>query len=68
MTTYRVSLNTHLNVVVTIDASNEDDAADKAWTNAEEFAQTIMGSRSLGVVAEATFDGIGADDVEPVDA
>jgi hypothetical protein len=69
---YRVSLNTTLTVTVTLEADDEDTAADLAWKAAEEHVQTYPFSRSQSdgvvVLADATFDGIGADTVEPADA
>jgi hypothetical protein len=63
---YRVSITTELNVVVHVDAADEDDAAETAWQIAEQFAQTIgtrTGDDRIKAV-EASFDGIGADEVE----
>ena len=60
MTTFRANFNTALSLSVTVDAEDEDDAADKAWQIAEEFAQ---GLRPYGDVTsvDATFDGVHFD-------
>lgn len=65
MSTYQVTFATTLNVTVTIDADDEDAAADIAWDRAQEFADSIgTPPTPPGVRAEASFDGIGADDVQ----
>jgi hypothetical protein len=65
MMKYRVILNTALSLAVEIEAEDETYAADDAWLVAEAYAKTL---RPLGdhriVSVEATFDGIGADEVE----
>jgi hypothetical protein len=65
MPRYTVGLQTPLNVYVTVEAEDEDHAADLAWEKAEEYARTL-GGNYRDVRAEATFDGIGADTVEPL--
>lgn len=67
MPKYEVNLQTHLNVVVTVDADDEDSAADKAWHKAQEFAETVWGN-GRDVRAEADFDGVGADEIEEVES
>jgi hypothetical protein len=71
MPRYRVSLNTTLTVTVNLEAKDEDGAADLAWKAAEGHVQTYPFSRSesegVVVLADATFDGIGADEVEEVE-
>jgi hypothetical protein len=62
-TRYEVTFHTTLTVIVLVDADDEDRAADAAWQQAEEYAQTL-GGNYRDVRAEATFDGIGADEVE----
>lgn len=59
MPTFRAHLDTTLSLSVTVDAEDEDDAADKAWQIAEEFAQSLRphGDERITSV-DATFDGI----------
>jgi hypothetical protein len=68
MTKYRVGLGTRINLVVEIEAEDEEQAADEAWEHAEEYLRTVTGDSSGGrrVRADATLDGIGADEVEEV--
>lgn len=64
MSTYRVTFNkVPLNLVVTVEAEDEDTASDVAWETAQEFLGTIHGDNH-GVQAIADLDGIGCDDVE----
>ena len=65
MSTYDVTFNTTLSVTVTIQADDEDTAADKAWEIAENYAKTI-GGNYRDIRADASFDGIGADEVTEV--
>lgn len=64
MSTYRVSFYTKISLRVEIDAEDEDAAADLAWEAAEDYLRTINGDPAHGVTADATLDGIGADDIE----
>ena len=64
MPTFRVHLDTTLSLSVTVDAEDEDEAADKAWQIAEEFAKSLRphGDERLTSV-DATFDGITAYEI-----
>jgi hypothetical protein len=59
---YRVTFQTTLNLVVDIDAEDEDEAADRAWELADRYTQTVLGDHDQ-VGAEASLDGIGSDEV-----
>lgn len=64
MPTFRAHLDTVLSLSVTVDAEDEDDAADKAWKIAEEFAQSLRPHGDDRVTSvDATFDGISADEI-----
>ena len=68
MSTYQVTFDrVPLNLVVTVEADDEDAASDVAWKTAQEFLDTIHGDNH-GVQASADLDGIGADEVEPVES
>lgn len=65
---YQVSFSTNLSVDVVLEADDEEQAADDAWEVAQEFADrlgTQPGDHRI-LSAEASFDGIGADDVREV--
>lgn len=66
MSRYTARFSTTISLAVTLDAEDEEQAGDQAWTLAEEYLSTVYGNRSLGVVADATLDGIGADEVDEV--
>lgn len=63
MTTYRLTYVVPLNLVVTIDADNEDDAQELAWDEAQEYLQTVYGN-GHHVTADGDLDGIGADEID----
>lgn len=55
-----------LSLAVTVQAEDEDQAADLAHERAEEYLQTVYGSDPLGVAAGTVgLDGVGADRVVP---
>lgn len=62
---YLVRFNTTISLGVTLEAEDEEQAADWGWTIAEEYLGTIYGN-GRGVTADATLDGIGASEVETV--
>lgn len=70
-TKFRVTFETHLSITVLLDAEDEDKAADVAWQAANAHLQTLPFVRSTHdgavVLADAELDGIGADEVAPVD-
>lgn len=68
MSEYRVQFRTAISLTVVLDADDEGQAADTAWEHAEEYLRTVTGDVSGGrcVTADATMDGIGADEVEKV--
>jgi len=65
VTTFRLTYVVPLNLTVTIEADDEDDAQDRAWDEAQEYLQTIYGD-SRHVTAAVDLDGIGADEVTEV--
>jgi hypothetical protein len=68
MPRYRATFNTTLSIDVILDAEDDDEAGDRAWETAEEYAQSLT-ARDIGsmrVLPDATFDGIGADGVEEI--
>lgn len=63
---YRVRIATKIEVTVEVDAPDEDTAADTAWEIAQAYAErlgTNSGDHRIRYV-EASFDGIGAHEVE----
>lgn len=69
MPTFRAYINTTLSLSVTVEAKDEDDAANQAWQIAEEYAQTLRphGDERLTSV-DATFDGIAPEEVTELDS
>jgi len=65
MATFRLTYVAPLNLVVTIEADDEDDASDRAWEEAQEYLQTVYGN-GLHVTADGDLDGIGADEISEV--
>jgi hypothetical protein len=65
MTTFRLTYAVPLNLAVTVEADNEDDAQEIAWDEAQEYLQTVYGN-GLHVTADGDLDGIGADEVNEV--
>ena len=66
MAHYRVRLRTTIEVEVTLPASSDDEAADLAWEVADDFTDRLgsqTGDPRITAVT-ASFDGIGADDVD----
>ncbi len=75
---YRCTFNTHISLAVEVeveppdgvdpeDWDGDEAAAEKAWRQAEDYLQTLHSSPAFGVIsADATLDGIGADEVEEV--
>lgn len=59
---YQATFQTYINLVVEVDADNDDQAAERAWDKAEEYLRTV-GGNYRDVRAEATLDGVGADEV-----
>jgi len=51
-----------LNLEVTIEADNEDDASELAWIEAHDYLTTLHGD-GRWVSADGDLDGIGADEV-----
>src|SRR4051794_3528750 len=70
-TRFRVTFETNLSITVLLDAEDEESAADAAWKAANAHLQTYPFARSTHdgatVLADAELDGIGADEVAPVD-
>lgn len=62
MTSYIVRFTTSISLVVDVEAGDEEAAADLGWERAEEYLKTVYGAGD--VRAEASLDGIGADEVE----
>jgi hypothetical protein len=62
MTTYVVYYQVPLNVYVTIEAEDEDSAADESHGIAEAYLQTVYGN-GRDVDVEASLDGLGAESV-----
>ena len=70
MRTYRITHRTTIEVIVDINAEDEDYAADAAWKISEDYLNTLStqtGDERIYSVA-ASLDGIGADEVEEVTA
>lgn len=68
MPEFKVYLRTQMEVVVKIEADDEDAAADLAWPIAEAYTNTLnsrTGDQRIHDV-NASFDGIGADEIEEV--
>ena len=70
MTKYRVTFTVPAEVTVDIESDQsdlliygEDDLADRAWTIAEAYLQTLTPD-SNGAAIQVSLDGIGADTVE----
>lgn len=55
-----------MEIIVELDAKDEDTAADQAWIRAQEYLETVYGD-ARGVTAAASLDGIGADTVTEVE-
>lgn len=68
MPRYEVRFNIPAEVIVRLDAEDEDYAADIAWELANEHTQTIAVESSQGVLATIDMDGHGADEVIDRDA
>jgi hypothetical protein len=66
MPEYVARFTTQIEVSVTLDADDEDTAADAAWDVAEEYLRTVHGHRPSRVTASATLDGVGASEVEEI--
>lgn len=66
MSKYVVEFSTVISLQVKLDAANEDQASDEAWIRASEYLDTVYGDHSLGVLAEVSLDGIGAEIVKEV--
>lgn len=65
MTRYRVTFSVPAEVVVTLDADSEDEAADQAWEAGQSHLQTLLpGSTLPSVEVLIDLDGIGADQVD----
>lgn len=62
MSKFQVRFKVPVEVVVTLDASDDDDAADRAWVLADEYANTVLGDHQ-SVRVDISMDGIGADEV-----
>jgi hypothetical protein len=69
MPTYNVYLYTTIGLTVEIDAPDEDTALDAAWQPAEDYLNTLPAQHhgDAEVWADATLDGIGADDAKLVE-
>jgi hypothetical protein len=67
MATYTVRFNTTISLAVRVEADDPDSAADAAWQPAEDYLNTVYGN-SRDVLADATLDGIGADEVEEIES
>ena len=65
MPQYEVTFTAPAEVRVTITAENESSAAELAWQQAEDYAQTVYGD-AITVQASLSFDGVGADSVRQV--
>lgn len=61
LTKYRVRISTQLHVTTVVEAANEEDAGELGWEAAHAYAETITGDSHVD--AEASFDGIGSEDV-----
>lgn len=66
MPKYRATFTTHITLTVEVEGADEEHAGDVAWDIAEEYLKTI-GGNYRNVRAEATLDGIGADEVEEIE-
>jgi hypothetical protein len=62
MPKYEVRFSVPAEVIVTVEADDEDEAADMAWEAADEYAKTVYGDQRR-VRASMDLDGIGADTV-----
>lgn len=60
-----VRFNTQLDMAVTVEAADEDEAEDIAWKQATEFLETVH-SDNRGLIADASLDGIGSYENEEV--
>jgi hypothetical protein len=65
MNTYRLTYIVPMNLVVTVEANDEEEAEDLAWDEAQEYLQTVYGDGRY-VYAEVDLDGIGADQISEV--
>lgn len=66
MPRYKVTFTVPAEVVVFIDAEDDDTAADTAWEYADEHLRTVAAPNAMDVSVLASLDGIGADNVEEV--
>jgi len=62
MGTYRLTYVVPMNLTVTIEADDEDDAQDRAWRDAQTYLETVYGD-GRNVTSDVDLDGIGADEV-----
>ena len=65
MGNYVVRFAASIDLAVTVDAADEDRAAEAAWALAHEYAETIYGTRDIQ--AAVSLDGIDPYEIEPVD-
>jgi hypothetical protein len=65
VTTYEVRFTTNINLAFKVDAEDEDQARDIAHDAAQDYLATVTGNHR-DVSANASLDGIGADEVEEV--
>ncbi len=66
MATWVVRYTTSIEIAVTVEADDEDTAAERSWAVAAEYAETVHGD-GQDVRASVSLDGIGADEIEPQD-
>ena len=66
MSKFIVRFNTQIDLAVTIEADDDMDADEKAWTIAEEYLKTVFGNHR-DVIADASLDGIGSYETVPLD-
>jgi hypothetical protein len=66
MPKFRARFSTQAEVWVELEATDDEDAADKAWTAASEYLQTLapsdIGNARVDIVVD--LDGIGADQID----
>jgi hypothetical protein len=63
--TFEVHYTTNINLNVTVEADDEDQAQDVAWDAAQSYLSTVVGDHQM-VTADASLDGVGADEIEEV--
>lgn len=64
MTKHIVRFTVPLDLAVTVDAVDDEEAEEIALVRTKEYLDTVFGSRGLGIVADSTTDGLEAYAIE----